>query len=79
MIRAFLHFSTVPNLHIPTELEISYGMEDFVMGHTSTWMPFVGEKLDTAMQLNNYKGNYVVAIFQEGKKKVIGRLPLGKF
>ena len=54
-------------------------MEDFVMGHTSTWMPFVGEKLDTAMQLNNYKGNYVVAIFQEGKKKVTGRLPLGKF
>ena len=30
------------------------------------------------MQPNNVKDKYAVAIFQEGKKKVIGHLPLGK-
>ena len=29
------------------------------------------------MQPNNVKDKYAVAIFQEGKKKVIGHLPLG--
>ena len=42
------------------------------------WMPFAVEKLDTAMQPNNVKEKYAVTIFQEGKKKVIGHLPLGK-
>ena len=41
-------------------------------------MPFVGENLDTAMQLNNVKEKYIGAIFQEGKKKIVGHLPLGK-
>ena len=41
-------------------------------------MPFLGEKLDTAMQQNNIKDKYAVAIFQEGKNKVIGHLPIGK-
>ena len=40
-------------------------------------MPFSGEKLDTAMQPNNIKDKYAVAIFQEGKNKVIGHLPIG--
>ena len=30
------------------------------------------------MELNNVKDKYAVAIFQEGKNKVIGHLPLGK-
>ena len=30
------------------------------------------------MQPNNVNDKYAVAIFQEGKKKVIGHLPLGK-
>ena len=30
------------------------------------------------MQPNNVKDKYVVAIFQEGKKRVIGHLPLEK-
>ena len=30
------------------------------------------------MQPNNVTDKYVAAIFQEGKKKVIGHLPLGK-
>ena len=62
-------------------LEKSYEMEAFVMGHhvyKETWAPFVGEKLDAVMQQNNVKDKYAVAIFQEGKKKVIGQLPLGK-
>ena len=44
--------------------------------YKETWTPFVGEKLDTAMQPNNVKDTYAVANFQEGKKKVIGHLPL---
>ena len=40
--------------------------------------PFVREKLDTAMQPNNVKDKYAVAIFQEGKNEFIGHLPLGK-
>ena len=56
-------------------------MKTFVMGHhlyKETWTSFVGEKLDTAMQPNNVKDKYAVAIFQEGKKDVIGHFPLGK-
>ena len=30
------------------------------------------------MQPNNVKDKYVVAIFQEGKRKIIGHFPLGK-
>ena len=39
---------------------------------------FLGEKLDTAMQLNNVKNKYTVVIFQGEKKKDIVQLPLGK-
>ena len=39
---------------------------------------FLGEKLDTAIQLNNVKNKYAVVIFQEEEKKDIGQLPLGK-
>ena len=66
---------------IPIALEKSYEMEAFVNGyhvHKEMWTPFLGEKLDTAMQPNNVKDKYAVAIFHEGKKKVIGHLPLGK-
>ena len=66
---------------IPVVLEKSYEREAFVMGHRvykKTWTPLVGEKLDTAMQPNNVKDKYTAAIFQEGKKKVIGHLPLRK-
>ena len=51
------------------------------MGHhvfKETWTPFVGEKLNPAMQLNFVKGKYAAAFCQEGKKKVIDHLPLGK-
>ena len=41
-------------------------------------MPFLGEKLDTAMQPINIKDKHAVAIFQEGKNKVIGHLLIGK-
>ena len=41
-------------------------------------MPFVGEKLDILMQPDNVKEKYVVAIFQEGKKRVIGHRSLKK-
>ena len=66
---------------IPITLEKSYEIEAFVMGHhvyKQTWTLFVGEKLDAAMQPSNIKGNYVVAIFQEGRNKVTGHLLLGK-
>ena len=66
---------------IPITLEKSYESEAFVMGHhvyKQTWMPFVGEKLDAAMQRSNIKDKYAVAIFQRGRNKVIGHLPLGK-
>ena len=56
-------------------------MEACVMGHhvnKETWTPFVGENLDTAMKPNNVKDKYAVAIFQEGKKKVICHLSLEK-
>ena len=53
---------------IPIVLEKSY----------ETWTPFVEEKLDTTMQPGNVKDKYVVAIFQKGKKKDIGHLPLGR-
>ena len=42
------------------------------------WTPFVGYRLDTVIKSNNVKDKYVVAIFREGKKKVIGHLPLRK-
>ena len=42
------------------------------------WTPFVERKLDTTMQPNNVKDKYDVSIFQEGKKKVSGHLPLAK-
>ena len=51
------------------------------MGHhvyKQTWTPFVGEKLDAAMQPNNINDKYAVAIFQGGRNKVSGYLPLGK-
>ena len=67
---------------IPIILEESYEIEAFVMGHhvyKQTWTPFVGEKLDAAMQPSNIKDKYAVAIFQRGRNKVIGHLPLGKF
>ena len=51
------------------------------MGHhvyKETWMSFVVEKLYTVMHLTNVKDKYAVATFQEGKKKVIGHLPLRK-
>ena len=66
---------------IPVVLEKSYKMEAFFMGYhvyKDMWMPFVGEKLDTAMQPSNVRGKYVAAIFQERKKMVIGHFPLGK-
>ena len=66
---------------IPIVLEKSHKMEAFVMRHhvyMDMWTPFVGEKLDTAMQPSNVRGKYVAAIFQEGKKMVIGHFPLGK-
>ena len=66
---------------IPIILEKSYEIEAFVMGHhlyKQTWTPFVGEKLDAAMQPSNIKGKYAVAIFQGGRNKVIGHLLLGK-
>ena len=66
---------------IPIALEKSYEMEAFVNGyhvHKEMWTPFLGEKLDTAMQPNNVKDKYAVAIFQEGKQDVIGHFPLGK-
>ena len=46
--------------------------------YKQTWTPFVGEKLDAAMQPSNIKGKYAVAIFQGGRNMVIGHLPLGK-
>ena len=66
---------------IPIILEKSYEIEAFVMGHyvyKQTWMPFVGEKLDAAMQPSNIKDKYAVAIFQGGRNKVIDHLLLGK-
>ena len=39
---------------------------------------FCWRKLDVAMQPDNIMDKYAVAIFQEGKQKVIGHLPLGK-
>ena len=43
---------------IPVVFEKSYEMEAFVMGHhmyKEMWTPFVGEKLETAMQRNHVK------------------------
>ena len=65
----------------PIILEKLYEIEAFVMSHhvhKQTWAPFVGEKLDAAMQPNNIKDKYTVAIFQGGRNKVIGHLPLEK-
>ena len=66
---------------IPIILEKLYEIEAFAMGHhvyKQTWTPFVEEKLDAAMQPSNIKNKYAVAIFQGGRNKVIGHLPLGK-
>ena len=66
---------------IPIVLIKSYEMEAFVMSHhlyKEKWTPFVGEKLDTTTQPNNVEHKYAVVVFQEGKKKVIDHLPLGK-
>ena len=66
---------------IPIILEKSYEIEAFVMGHhvyKQTWTPFVGEKLDAAVQPSNIKDKYAVAIFQGRRNKVIGHLHLGK-
>ena len=55
-------------------------MDAFAMSHhvfKETWRRFAGEKLDKAMQRNNVKDQYAVAIFQE-EKKITGYLPLGK-
>ena len=51
------------------------------MGHhvyKQTWTPFIGEKLDAGMQPSNIKDKYAVAIFERGRNKVIGHLPLEK-
>ena len=66
---------------MPIILEKSHEIEAFVMGHhvyKQTWTPFVGEKLDAAMQPSNIKDKYAVPIFQGGRNKVIGHLRLGK-
>ena len=66
---------------IPIILEKSYEIEAFVMGHhvyKQTGTPFVWEKLDAVMQPSNIKDKYAVVIFQGGRNKVIGHLPLGK-
>ena len=57
---------------IPVALEKSYKMEAFVMGqhmYKGTWMPFVGENLDTAMQLNNVKKNILAQFFKKERRK----------
>ena len=49
---------------ISVVLEKSYEMEPFAMGHhvyKGKWTSFAGEKLDTAMQLNDVKDKYAVA------------------
>ena len=38
---------------------------------TCTWRPFVGEKLDTAMQSNNIKDKYTVAIFKKETRSLV--------
>ena len=66
---------------MPTVLGKSYEMEAFVIGHhvyKETWTLFWGEKLDTVIQPNNAKDKYSVTILQEGEKKVIRDLQLGK-
>ena len=65
---------------IPLILEKCFSMDAFVMGHhvyKETWNPSVGEELDTAMQPNNVKEKYAVAVHQKGKQVVIGHLPFG--
>lgn len=60
-------------------------MGAFVMGYhiyKKTWKPFIGEKLDEAMEPNNLIDKYGVAIFQERQKHFVVYLPLehsGKF
>ena len=66
---------------IPIVLKKLYEMEAFVVVqhvYNEAWTPFVGKKFDKAMQPNNVKDKYAVAVFQEGKEKLIGHLPLGK-
>ena len=56
-------------------------MNAFVMGHhvyKDKWTPSLGEELDTAMEPNNLKDKYAVAVYQKDKKVVIGHLPLGQ-
>ena len=51
---------------MPIVLEKSYEMKALVMGHhvfKERWTPFWGGKLNTAMQLNNVKEKYAIAIF----------------
>ena len=72
---------SIKDKKIPIILEKLYEIEAFAMGHhvyKQTWTPFVEEKLDAAMQPSNIKDKYAVAIFQGGRNKVIGHLPLGK-
>ena len=66
---------------MPVVMGKSNEMEAFVMVYhvyRETWKLFAGEKLDRAMRPDNVKNKYAVSFFQEGKKKVIGHLPLGK-
>ena len=37
--------------------------------YKGTWMPFVGENLDTAMQLNNVKKNILAQFFKKERRK----------
>lgn len=66
---------------IPIILEKCFNMDAFVMGHhvyKKIWTPSVGEELDTAMEPDNVKDKYAVAVYQKGKRVIIGHLPLGQ-
>ena len=66
---------------IPLILEKNFSMDVFVMGHRvykKTWTPSFGENLDTAMQPEDIKDKYAVAVYQKGKDVVTGHLPLGQ-
>ena len=59
---------------LPIVLVKSYQMEAFVMGYhvyKKTWKPFVGEKLDTAMEPNNVMDKNAVAILLVKKSSSI--------
>ena len=61
-------------------MEKCFSVDAFVMGHhvyNEIWTAAVGEEFNAGMQPDYVKDKHTVAVYQKGKKVIIGQLPLG--